>query len=172
MRAYDNAFFGLRIDIPDTWELVSSKHAKISRPWRALYQARDDDLPVRGGGPRFLFTANGCAPASAAVVEASIELSVFRLAPGEDLHDTMVANMRREGRQSGREGRWAIGGVEFGFVEQSVKTSGGTGAIRFAYSRFQDALWLYAKIAGYRQDSFAEAVRIFQGGSWQGTGGA
>ena len=166
MSQYTSEFFGLRIDIPDSWELVSWRHSNIDRSSRALYQSRDDDLPQRVGTSKFLFTANRYAAKSKAIVNAGIELSAYLFSETESLWDTLRANLAREGRTGGPDQTWVIDGIEFSYLDQAVATSAGPGAIRFVCRRISPTLWLYGKIAGYSAESFAEAVGIFQGLSW------
>lgn len=162
-RAYGNAYFGLRFDIPETWELVSWKDSKIDRSWRPLYQARDDELPQNVGASKFLFTASRYAPGSQALVDASIEMSVQRLSAEADLRDSLLSSIALGGRTPGGQGKCEAGGLEFDYVDEVMVSGGRTAYFRFAFRRLEPSLWLYAKIAGYTPEHFQEAVRVFEG---------
>ena len=162
-RRYVNDHFGLRFEIPASWELVSWRHSKISRSWRPAYQSRDDDLPPKVGASKFLFTATRYAPESRALVDASIEMSVQRLAAGIDLRDTLVSNMALGGRAPGGEGKCKAGGLAFEYVDEVMGGGSRTAYFRFAFRRVDPSLWLYAKIAGYTPEHFQEALGVFEG---------
>jgi hypothetical protein len=131
MQTYENAYYGLHIDFPEKWRLVSWKHAKIGRSSRSAYQARDDDLPRKGPcASKFLFTACLYSPESEALVDADVELSVFRLAEGEHMRQTLLENHERQrayyesngiATSIAKEGTWKISGVDFGFVLHFLK---------------------------------------------------
>lgn len=134
-----------------------------------MYQASDDDLPGKGReGSRFLFTAALHPPESEALVDADIELSVFRLSQGSDMQTSLVENFERE-RDNGygiltpfiKEGVWTVGGVDFTYVDQESKT--GIDRYRFFFRPLAEDLWLYGKIAGYERRAYEEALPIVEG---------
>src|SRR5262245_22469378 len=97
MKIYENAYFRLRLGFPETWRLTSWRHTKIPPEWRSAYQTRDDELPVAGKcASKFLFTAAVHPPESEARVDADIEMSVFRLSPGEEMRTSLLENFERE----------------------------------------------------------------------------
>lgn len=172
MPAYENADFGIQIEFPEKWKLVSWKHGSVGRSSRSAYQSRDDELPTKGPqASRFLFTACLHPPESEAMVEADIEFSVFRLAEGEDLRQTLLQNCQRRSAQyqSGgiassifTEGTWTLGNVDFGYVDEHSKREGGQSRYRFFFRRMEGILWFYGKIAGHRDAAFAEALQIVE----------
>lgn len=172
MKTYENSFFRLRLDFPDTWTLTSWRHAKIARSLQSAYQAKDDDLPKKGKcASRFLFTATLQSPESEARVDADIELSVFRLSPGEDMRASLVENFERQRahyESNGivtsiiKEGAWTIGGLDFTYLDQESKTRSGLTRYRFLFRPHHDAFWLYAKIAGHTRQAYDEALEIVE----------
>jgi hypothetical protein len=170
MQTYQNDYFGLQIDFPDHWKLVSWRHAKINRSHRSMYQTSDDDLPTTGPrNSKFLFTAALYAPESSALVDADIEMSIFRVKPSEDMRQSLIENFERQRefyKSNGvttsitNDGNVAINGVEFGIVDQESKSSARRNWYRFLYRRVDKTLWLYVKIAGHKKPAFAEAIGI------------
>jgi hypothetical protein len=174
MRTYENAYFGLRIDVPDRWNLVSWKHVKIGRPGQSAYQTRDDELPAPGACPsKFLFTAALYSAESVALIDADLEISVFRVEMGEDFRSGLIKNieLRREGYASGdfgmvtsiiEQGTWWVDGIDFGFVDEETKSRTGHSRYRFFFRHVADAHWLYGKVAGHKKPDYQEAVRIVE----------
>jgi hypothetical protein len=142
--------------------LTSWRNAKINRDWRSLYQLHDNDLPEKSGS-KFLFTANRYSPQTTVKIDASIEMSVFRLVEGEDFSKSVRENILREGRKIQDEGNWLIGDVHFSYVDEAIRAKDSTGKFRFVFRHFKEDLWLYAKIAGYSKECFAESLKIFAG---------
>lgn len=173
MKTYENTYFRLRLDVPDAWKLTSWQHTKIARSWKHLYQTRDDDLPKTGErASKFLFTAVLHPPESEAMVDADIELSVFRLLPGADMRASLVENFERQRayyESNGivtsivKEGARTIGGMDFTYVDQESKTRSGLSRYRFFFRRHDETLWLYGKIAGHKQQPYHEALEILEG---------
>lgn len=178
MKTYESHYFHLRIDFPDTWTLTSWQHVKIGRTWRSAYQTSDDDLPEkRPDATKFLFTAALHPPDSQALVHADVEVSVFRLAPDDDMRTSLVENLERLSEHYHRsgisasltgEGVWTIGGVDFTYVDQELK-SGTTNWYRFYFRPLHENLWLYGKIAGHqRRAYYEEALAIAAGMTFTG----
>jgi hypothetical protein len=173
MKTYENSYLRLRLDFPNTWKLTSWRHAKIARAWQAAYQASDDDLPKKGKRrSKFLFTAALHPPQSKALVDADIELSVFRLSPGEDMRHSLVENFEQERaycESNGiltsitREGVWSLGSMDFTYVDQDSSTRNGHSRYRFFFRPLHKSFWLYGKIAGHKPQAYEEALRIVEG---------
>lgn len=180
MKTYENSYFRLRLDLPDTWELTSWQHAKIVRSWQSAYQTKDDDLPMKGNrASKFLFTATVHPPESDARVDADIELSVMRLSPGEDMRTSLVENFERQRayyESNGiitaitMEGVWTVGSIEFTYVDQESKTRSGHSQYRFFFAPHHERFWLYGKIAGHKRRAYEEALEIVEG--LKSTGGS
>jgi hypothetical protein len=172
MQTYENAYYGLRIDFPDKWNLVSWKHAKIGRSSRSAFQTRDDDLPSKGlCASKILFTACLYSPESQVLVDADIEFSVFRLAEGEDMRQTLLENHERQhasyeadgiATSITKEGTWRISGIDFGYVDDESKTPSAHSQYRFLFRRVDEVFWLYCKIAGHKEWAFNEAIKIME----------
>ena len=172
MQTYENAYFGLRIGFPEKWKVVSWKHAKIDRSSRSAYQTRDDDLPSKGPcASKFLFTACWYTPESEALIDADVEVSVFRLAADEDMRRSLLENherMRADYESNGiatsivKEGTWTISGTDFGYVDEESKSRSGTSRYRFFFRRIDSVFWLYGKIAGHKKRAFSEAIKIVE----------
>jgi len=173
MNTYENTYFRFRLDFPDVWKLTSWQHTKIARAWKLAYQAKDDDLPKEGVcTSKFLFTAAVHPPESEALVDADIELSVFRLSPGEDMRTSVVENFERQRayyESNGivttitKEGMWAVGGMEFTYVDQESKTRSKHSRYRFFFRPLHEAFWLYGKIAGHKWQVYEEALEVVEG---------
>lgn len=173
MRTYKNSYFRLCLDFPDTWKLTSWQHTKIARSWQSAYQAKDDDLPRKGKcASKFLFTAALHPPESEALIDADIEVSVFRLSPGEDMWTSLVENFERQRasyESNGiaasivKDGVWTIGGMDFTFVDQESKTRSGLSRYRFFFRPHHNAFWLYGKIASHKPKAFDTALEIVDG---------
>ena len=173
MKTYNNSYFRLRLDFPDTWRLTSWRHTKLACSGKAACQAKDDDLPGEGNcTSKFLFTAALHSPDSEASVDGDIEVSVFRLAPGEDMRTFLVENLERQRRyyeSNGiatsitKEGVWTLGGMDFAFLDQESKTRTSHSQYRFFFCPFHEAFWLYGKIAGHKGQAFQEALGILDG---------
>lgn len=173
MKTYENSYFRLCLDFPDTWKLTSWRHTKIARSWRSAYQATDDDLPRTGkSASKFLFTAALHPPESPAIVVADIELSVRRLSPGEDMRASLVENLERQRAHYEtqgivtpmiQEGTWTIGGMDFTYVDQESTTRSGMSRYRFILRPHHEVFWFYGKIAGHTREAYDEAVGIVQG---------
>jgi hypothetical protein len=172
MQTYENAYFGLRIDVPERWRLVNWKHAKIKRTWRDLYQMSDDALPTDGpSASKFLFTATLYRPESEVTVDAEIDIAVFRSQIGEDLRQSLLQNFERMRPYYERngitssitdEGTWRISGIDFGFVDQESKSSVAISRYRFFFRRVSEGYALQGRVAGHNAGAFAEGVRIVQ----------
>jgi hypothetical protein len=170
---YENEYFGLRIDFPRKRKVVSWKQTKkITPSWRSLFQTRDEDMPRKGScDSKFLFTACLYSRKSEALLDAEIEISVFRLKPGEDMRQGIVESFERERlhyQSHGitttitKQGNWAISGVDFDYVDEQSKTRTRCCQYRFFFRRYTDVFWLYGKIAGHRKRSFSEAIKIVE----------
>lgn len=183
MASYENSFLDLRIEFPPTWNLVSWKNSRINRNRRRLYQMKDNDLPSKSARScqtsKFLFTAELPAAESPAMVDADIEISVFRLTPDEDLGESMRENFRRDNAYRERngivgiersEGHWKINGVDFRY--HNVELNGGDreSHYRFFFCRIDDVHWLYGKIAAHKEGAFEEALSIVAEMNWRGAG--
>lgn len=164
VKTYTNDYFGLRIDVPEPWELVSWKTATIARDWRQHFQMRDDEIPDEERIGKFLFTAHRYSPLSRATLDASIEVCVFRLAPGMTL-DGRLTHLRSKSEIDG-SGMWEVGGAMYAYCDKDLRRPDG-GTIRSAYHRFSDGVWVEAKISGYEDQFFQDALRIFEGLSWR-----
>lgn len=172
MKTYENSYFHLRLDFPDTWNLTSWRHTKIARSWQSAYQAKDDDLPKKGKcASKFLFTAALHPPESEALVDADIELSVFRLSPGEDMRTSLVENFERQRayyESNGivtsiiEEGAWNIGGMDFTYVDEESKSRSGNSRYRFFFRPHDQTFWLYGKIAGHKRQAYDDAIEIVE----------
>jgi hypothetical protein len=163
MRIYQNDYLGVRIEVPNEWELTSWRHAYTGSD----FQTRDDDLPTGDQRTKFLFTA--CLFARPALVDADIELSLFRLDPGEFMLDSLMTNLRRQREcdmsygidtSIAQESTWKIGGVKFQFVEQLSKRKTGSSRYRFFFRPLADEFWLYGKVAGHRDSAYEAAINI------------
>jgi hypothetical protein len=173
MKTYENSYFRLRLDFPDAWKLTCWRHTKIARTLQSAYQAKDDDLPKKGKcASKFLFTAALHLPESEALIDADIELSVFRLSLGEDMRTSLVENFARERayyESSGivtsivKEGAWTIGGVDFTYVDQESKSRSRLSRYRFLFRPHHEAFWLSGKIAGHERQAYDEALGIVEG---------
>jgi hypothetical protein len=173
MKTYENRYFRLRLDFPETWKLTSWRHTPVARSWQSAYQARDDDLPRKGKcASKFLFTAALHPPESEALVGADIELSVFRLSAGEDMRTSLIENFERQRAyyesngivtSIAKEGVWAIGSTEFTYVDQESKTRNGQSWYRFFFRPLHETFWLYGKIAGHKRQAYEEALGIVEG---------
>jgi hypothetical protein len=173
MNTYENRYFHIRLDFPDTWKLTSWRHTKIARSSQSAYQARDDDLPKkRKCASKFLFTAALHPAQSEALVDADVELSVYLLSPGEDMRTTLVENFEREcayyesngiATSITREGVWTLGSLDFTYVDQESKTRAGRSQYRFFFRPLHEAFWLYGKIAGHKQKAYKDALKIVEG---------
>jgi hypothetical protein len=173
MKTYENSYFRLRLAFPDTWKLTSWRRTRIARSSQAAYQAKDDDLPKKGKcASKFLFTAALHPPESDALVDADIELSVFRLSAGDDMRTSLIENFERERdyyKSNGivtsiaKEGVWAIGSTEFTYVDQESKTRSGHSWYRFFFRPVLETFWLYGKIAGHKRQAYEEALGIVGG---------
>jgi hypothetical protein len=130
-------------------------------------------LPKKGKcASKFLFTAALHPPESEALVDADIELSVFRLSPGEDMRKTLVENFEREracyesngiATSLTKEGVWTLGSMDFTYIDQVSKTRTGQSRYRFFFRPLHEAFWLYGKIAGHKRRAFEEALEIEEG---------
>jgi|SRR5262245_1686565 len=168
MPTYENAHFGLRLDIPDHWLLVSWRHSVLCRPGQSAYQTRDDELPA--SGPRtsmFLFTASLKSAESEVAVDAEIELSVFRVQAGTDFRAGLIKNIElrcRRDRGSSTsitgQGTWPVGGVDFGFADEEYRNLGRVSRYRYYFRPIDDVYWLYGKIAGHTKPAYEEAIGI------------
>jgi hypothetical protein len=173
MKTYENRFFRFRLVFPDAWQLTSWRHTNIARSVQSAYQAADNDLPKRGQcGSKFLFTAALHPPESVVLVDADIELSVFRLSPSEDLRTSLVQNFERQRvyyENSGiestivEEGAWTIGGMDFTYLDEDSKSRSGHSWYRFFFRPHHEAVWLYGKIAGHKRPAYHEALKILEG---------
>jgi phosphoribosyl-AMP cyclohydrolase len=173
MKTYENSYFRFRLDFPDTWLLKSWRHTKIANSCQSAYQARDNDLPKKGKCPsKFLFTAALHSPESEALIDADIEMSVFRLSPGEDFRTSLVENFERQrahyesnGIVSSiiKEGVWTVGCMDFVYVDEESRTRTSHNRYRFFFRPFHEAFWFYGKIAGHKGQVFDEVLEIVEG---------
>ncbi|MGI9427094.1 MAG: hypothetical protein ACR2NM_00435 [Bythopirellula sp.] len=173
MKTYENNFFRFRLEFPDTWKLTSWHHAQIARSWQSAYQAKDDDLPKKGKcATKFLFTAALHPPESEAIVDADIELSVFRLSQIEDMRTSLVENFERQRayyESNGivtsivNEGAWNLGGIDFTYVDQESKSRRKHSWYRFFFRPHDEVFWLYGKIAGHKRQAYDHALEIVSG---------
>jgi hypothetical protein len=173
MKTYENRYFRLRLDFPDSWKLTSWRHTKIARSSQPAYQARDDDLPKKGKcASKFLFTAALHPAESEALVHADVELSIFLLSPGEDMRTTLVENFERERAYYERNGIvtsitkervWTLGSLDFTYIDQELKTRTGRSQYRFFFRPLHEAFWFYGKIAGHKRQAYKEALKIVEG---------
>jgi hypothetical protein len=163
MCGYENQYLGVRIEVPDQWELTSWQHTHVGSD----FQTRDNDLPTGNQRSKFLFTA--CLFGRPPMVDADIELSIYRLDPGENMRDGLITNFTRQreyytshGIDTSivQESTWIIGGVSFQFVEQLSKSRNGTSRYRFFFHPLGDEFWLYGKIAGHRDSAYEAAIKI------------
>ncbi len=173
MKTYENHYFRLRLEFPDTWQLTNWRHTKIARSWQSAYQAKDDDLPKVGRcASKFLFTAALHPAENEAIVDADIELSVSRLAPGDDMRTSLVENFDRQRayyESNGiltsitEEGVWTVGDMDFTYVDQESKTSRRESRYRFFFRPALEGFWLYGKIAALKRRAYEEALGVVEG---------
>lgn len=172
MPTYENLHFGVRLDFPDTWKLVSWKHSKLGRSSRSAFQTSDGDLPSKGPyASKFLFIARLFSPGSEALVDADIEVSVSRLPAGQEMRQILLDNLERErayyhsngiATSIAKDGTWTIGGTDFGYVDAESISRSGKNRYRFFFRRVEGLYWLSGKIAGHDERKYAEAIRIVE----------
>jgi hypothetical protein len=175
MQTYVNSYLGLSISIPPEWEVISWRHTKLHVSRHREFQFRDDDLPRKVDRCKVLFNASLYTPGSDIHLEAEIESAIYRLKPGAELRASLLENHERlvpmyesSGMKTAvtGEGSWTIGGIDFGYVDEELRSRSADSRYRFLYRRIDKALWFYAKIAGHKEWAFAEALNVVQGLNW------